>query len=84
MQTLNVTLSEEESEAIGLAVIAELDKFSEQPVLYLMDLVDADIPSARQGMRDAYQSLMADCRGIRCPSCSEDSNCLPRPYDKPL
>ena len=76
-----MTLSAEESQRVGEAVMAELEKYKLQPVLYLMDLVDVEIPASQQGLRDTYQRLMRDCRGLRCPSCGEDTQCMPRPYD---
>ena len=78
-QTANITLSLEESQRIGEAVIQELSKYADQPYLYLLDLVDVDIPAKHTDMRETYQKLMRSCVGLRCPSCRDTNDCMPNP-----
>ena len=55
-----------------------LAKYHDQPILYLMDLVNVDIPQNYSVPRKKFKELLEGCRALRCPNCNEDpSVCLP-------
>ena len=55
-----------------------LAKYHEQPILYLMDLVDVEIPSKKPNLRDKFNALLEECSALRCPTCNhEDDLCTP-------
>ena len=58
-------------------------KYSSQPVLYLLDLPaegQIEIPSSMPLALKAFNDLVDECRGLRCPKCGEDrKTCLASP-----
>ena len=63
-------------------MISALAKYHDQPVLYLMDLVDVSIPKSVPLLRDKYKGLLQSCLGLRCPTCGDDTlTCMPIPSD---
>ena len=68
-QIANVNLTSEEKQGIGEAVLEALAKFHDQPVLYLMDLVNVEIPLSHPNLRDKFNVLLKECSALRCSSC---------------
>ncbi|GAX84058.1 hypothetical protein CEUSTIGMA_g11482.t1 [Chlamydomonas eustigma] len=83
-QVLNLTqVWTSEDDIIGEAVMAALhaEQYKTEPLLYLMDLPEVDIPASQPELREQYKKLMSSCNGLRCPKChGGDSGCMPVPY----
>ena len=86
LQTSNRTLSSKETQKISEAVLEALTKYHDQPVLYLLDLVNVALPLIHpkkkrkkyyNKMSRRYKKLMNACAALRCPSCREDHLCMP-------
>ena len=71
-----MTLSSEETQKISEAVLEALTKYQDQPVLYLLDLVNVALPSSHPEMIERYNKLMEACAALRCPSCRVDHLCI--------
>ena len=58
-----------------------LAKYQDQPaVLYLMDLVDVEIPLSHPNLPDKFNVLLQECSALGCPSCKkQDDSCMPIP-----
>jgi len=55
-----------------------LAKYHDQPVLYLMDLIDVEMPLSHPNLRDKFNVLLQECSALRCPSCNnQDKLCMP-------
>ena len=70
---------------IGEAVMEDLLKRKDQPVLHLLDLPEVDIPSTAGDALRAFRELVDRCRGLRCPrQCHDDDACIKLPMEKML
>ena len=72
------------AERLGEIITAMMLRLEHQPVLFLLDLPEAEeglkIPKSMPSAQVAYEELLDGCKGLRCPRCGEDGRtCLASP-----